>query len=83
MSTDSGIISPPKVCSCGAPATLITIEVYNQEGSVRRGAFSEFGSIKGRTKKRRILRPQYRFKQWVPECLACIEQQRNQAGVFG
>lgn len=73
MSVDAGIIAPPKHCVCGKPATLIMIEVYNQDGDVRRGAFSEFGTVRGRTKKRRILRPSYRFKRWLPECQECIE----------
>lgn len=82
MNPSDLITAPPKNCSCGNPAILITIEVYKPGGRVQRGAFSEFGIVKGRTRKR-TLRPKYRFKRWIAECLECIEHQEKQARMFG
>jgi hypothetical protein len=83
MRAGPGIIAPPTTCSCGRPSALVLLEVFNEQGRVLQGAYSQFGSVKGRTRRRRILRPEYRFKRWIVECAACINRDSDQQRLFG
>lgn len=71
ITKDPGIIKPPRTCSCGKPVVLTLIEVVHIDSNrIKRGPFSQFGDVTGTT-KRLVLRPNYRFKRWVVECIEC------------
>lgn len=70
------IIPPPKHCNCGNPAVLIRIEVYHPRGPVMVGGFSDFGQAKTiRGKTRLTLRPGYRYRRWIAQCITCVQHE--------
>lgn len=77
-----GIIKPPVDCSCGRVGTVMQLEaIHLPSNKIRRGSFSQFGDV---TKSNRwVLRPEYRFKHWIVECVECFYGDKGQEEMFG
>jgi hypothetical protein len=70
------IIAPPRQCECGKPGDVAQVEVIHiRTGRTMMGVFSEF---REEAYKERVLRPGFRFKQWVVLCGDCFYSQPDQ-----